>query len=140
MTPARGTDAGMVVPEFTLAVGVLLLPMALLVLSLPGWFEAHAMGRAAAAEAARIVAVDGSEPHTLAAARAAAARIDAHAPGHLAGPPTLATERTEGAVAVVVARVDVVLPALDVPFVGSFGAVTVQVAHREAVDPYRARP
>ena len=58
--PARNdTEAGFVATELTLGLGLLILPVALLVLTLPGWSERQTTARVIARETARTLARDG---------------------------------------------------------------------------------
>lgn len=56
----RSDESGFVAVEFVLGLGVLLLPVALLVMVFPIWSERQEMARVAAREAARIYALTGN--------------------------------------------------------------------------------
>ena len=60
-TARRGTntEAGFVATELILGIGLLILPVALLVLTLPGWSERQTTARVIARETARTLARDG---------------------------------------------------------------------------------
>lgn len=147
-------DDGHVAVELAMGLGLLVLPVALLALSLPTWVQRHAIATAAAQEAARSVVVSGSaEEGRVAALRivAEAARNNGIAPTDLAvcfvshdarvaapdGCGEIALERG----AAVTAHVRVDLPALSLPGSGaSLGAMVRTVSHTEQVDRYRERP
>ncbi len=135
----RATAAhGFVATELALGIGLLLLPVALLVLTLPTWSERQTDAREMAREAARTVVTGGScDP---AAARAVVVTMATNlgvaapdvgvsldcAPGPL--PP-----RGELTVSVTVR-----IPAVNVPGVGAVGAWSWTARHRESIDAYRS--
>lgn len=147
-------DGGYVAVELTLGLGLLVLPMALLALSLPVWIQRHAVATAAAQEAARAVVVAGdaragpdsarrivTETATNNGLDPADLRVcfvahpdDLPAPG-TCGPVTL---RRASAVT---AHVRVRLPALALPGLDvALGSMTRTVSHTERVDRYRGLP
>ena len=132
---ARG-EAGFVAVEWVVAVGFLLFPTVLLVLSFPAWVERQGMARVAAQEAARALALAND---TESGAEAGRALADEIARNHGVDPATLAlsyegTTRRGGSVTATVA---VDLPALTFPGLGSLGSVTWSTRHTELVDRYR---
>lgn len=140
-----GRDAGSAPLELVLGVGLLLLPLACVVLALPVWVERQSAARVVAQEAARaaVLAADGD------AVRAASGVAGRVAGAHGLGPDDVVVQvRTDpprggeagGGIAAVVADVEVRMPALVVPGLGTFGAWTWTTAHRELVDPYRGTP
>lgn len=134
-------QAGTVAPEFAAGVGFLVLPVVVLVLSLPGWFEARHAGRVAAAQAAREAA---TAPNPIAAATGAAAIVDRLLADHgveAAKPLALiTTPPTSGGVETVTASVTVRVPALQLPFVGPVAGFDHTVRHTQPLDRYRATP
>lgn len=125
--------------ELVLAVGLLLVPLACLVLVLPTWVERQSMARLAAREAARTVA--------LAASWDAGAQAAADAARRIAGAHGVTPEEIDVALggnlepgASVVATVTVTMPAVVVPGVASLGAWSWSTAHAEPVDTYRSWP
>lgn len=127
--------------EFVAGVGVLLLPVVLLVASLPGWAEYASAARVAAQEAARILAVEG--PEAASAADAVARQVGQNHRASVeitevgwelrrAGVDTPPQEY-------VVVTVDVEMPALPLPFVEGFGGFRYTATHAEALDVYRSR-
>lgn len=148
------SEEGHVAVELALGLCLLVLPMALLALSLPTWVQRQAIATAAAQEAARSVVVSGSAEE----GRDAGLRIVAEAavnngiePVDLAvcfvshdvtvpapgGCGSVVLERGTA----VTAHVRVRLPALSLPGSdASFGAVARTVSHTEQVDRYRGRP
>lgn len=147
-------DGGYVAVELTLGLGLLVLPMALLALSLPVWVQRHAVATAAAQESARAVVVAGDARtgtrNALGIVTETAANNgldpadlqvcfvthpeDLPAPGNC-GPVTL---RRGSAVT---AHVRVRLPALALPGLDvALGSMTRSVSHTERVDRYRGLP
>ena len=140
MSPAprrrlRG-DGGFVAVEWVVAVGFLLFPTALLVLSFPAWVEREGMAQVAAQEAARAVALAND---TESGAEAGRALTDEIARNHGVDPTTMAVsyEGTTRRGGTVTATVAVQLPALTIPGLGSLGSVTWSTRHTELVDRYR---
>ena len=120
-----------------LALGLLVLPVALLVLTLPGWSDRQVTARVISREVARRTAREGV--CDVAAARALTATMAANL-----GVPSseLSTDVScaDGAVlepgADVEARVTVLMPAVEVPGIGAVGAWSWTARHREPVDRY----
>lgn len=150
--PGRGQD-GHVAIELSLGVGLLVLPMALLVLSFPVWIERTAIATAAAQEAARSVVVaasagEGSDAAERVVAEVAANNaidpsdlrvcLTAHSPSAPPGPCGPITLRRGAAIT---AHVQVRLPALSLPGLDiQLGDVVRTVSHTEHVDRYRGFP
>ena len=141
MRTGRRGERGFVALELAAGVALLLFPVAVLVASLPGWFDRQSLARQAARDAARAVVLDGTcrDDVAWAAALLVASGGDV-APGELrveldCVPGTvLARDRT------VSARVTVDMPAVTVPVIGSVGAWRWTAGHTEPVDPYGSRP
>lgn len=122
--------------EWVLAIGVLLLPIAVVVLSFPAWVERQGMARSAAEEAARAVALASDTESGIEAGRGL---VDQIARNHGVDPTTMSV-RFEGEAVrggAVRAVVTVKLPALRFPGMGSVGAVDWSTSHTELVDQYR---
>lgn len=135
----RRREAGGVPVEFALGVGVLVLPVALLVLTLPTWVERQSAARLAAREAARTVVVADSLAAGIAAGHDAAARVATNHgidPADL--PVTFAGSLARGGT--VTATVDARFPATAFPGLGAAGAFSVTITHTEHVDAYRSLP
>jgi hypothetical protein len=132
---------GFVAIELAAGVALLVFPVALLVASLPGWFDRQSLARQAARDAARAVVLDGTCRDDVASA--AAVRV---ARGGGVAPDEMRVELdcvTGGALArdgLVTARVTVDMPAVSVPLVGSVGGWRWTAGHTEPVDPYGSRP
>lgn len=133
------SERGGVPVEFALGVGVLVLPVALLVLSLPTWVERQSAARLAAQEAARAAVLADSMAAGTAAGQAAAAQV---AVNHAIDPADLTVTFTGGVArgqeltATVTAR----FPALAIPGIGDAAGFTWAVHHTERVDAYRSIP
>lgn len=148
----RGDERGVAPVELALAVGMLLIPMAILVLSIAPWIERQSMARVAAGEAARVLVLSsGSEPdHERAvdvAVRVAAnhgvsagdIRVVFCAPdgaSHEVGAASRCGPLARGSLVAV--EVQVVVPAATVPGIGSFGEATVSSRVTEQVDLFRS--
>lgn len=119
--------------------GMLVLPVALMVLTFPTWVERQSMARLAAREAARTVVVADTFAEGAAAAEAVARQVAAN---HGLSPDDLALSlsgelRRGGSVT---ASVAVRVPAVTIPGMAHVGAVTWTTAHTESVDRYRSLP
>lgn len=141
--PGRGrsSEAGFVATELVLGLGLLVLPVALLVLTLPGWSERQTTARVIAREAARTVARDGRcEPEVaVALARTMAGNL-----GVTLHDVDVDVQCSPGAVLVpgseLEVDVTVRMPAVHVPGVGNVGEWTWTARHREPVDRYASAP
>ncbi|MGH9164280.1 MAG: pilus assembly protein [Acidimicrobiales bacterium] len=115
MRPRRSTtQRGSAAIELALAIGLLLLPVALLVITLPTWPERQTVARAAAAEASRAVVLAASWTEGADDAEAAVAQAAAN---HGLDPADVTLELAGGLErgASVTARVTVEMPALVLP-------------------------
>jgi hypothetical protein len=141
--PRRGrrADAGFVAVELVLGIGLLVLPVALLVLTLPGWSERQSTARSIAREVAR----DGARASQcdLDRARALAAMMAENLglPGddvqaHLDCPPGVPLDGGTD----LAAEVTVKMPAVQVPLIGAVGEWDWTARHREPVDRYGSAP
>ena len=117
MKRSRHSDRGAVAVELPLAVGLLLLPVAVLVMVLPQWPESKSVATVAAKEAATLFATAGSPEEGEAAAQAAVDRSAANYGRTLT--LTITGDWCRGCT--VTATVTVAVPALNVPFIGSTG-------------------
>jgi len=137
--PRRGSsEQGYVAAELALGVGLLVFPVAMLVLTLPTWSERQSVARAIAREAARTVAVGGTCDEGTARA------VGATMAGNLGMrdgvdvaldcAPGQRLRRGES----VTARVTVRMPAVDIPGIGAVGAWSWTAHHSEPVDQYRS--
>jgi len=132
----RRDEAGFVVAEWTLAVGLLLLPTIFIVLSFPQWVERTSLARSAAQEASRAVAVAND---TASGVERGTEMVSEIAANHGVDPSTVsvsfAGDTTRGSS--VTATVTVAMPALSFPGFGSVGSVHWSTSHTELVDQYR---
>jgi hypothetical protein len=137
----RRRERGFAAIELSAGVALLVLPVALLVLSLPQWSSRQGVARLAARDAARVVALAGWCDRD--AAQGAVDRIAADAdlaPGALGLTLYCVAASPLPRGGAVTARVTVVMPVLDVPILGRAAAWTWTAQHREPVDPYGSRP
>jgi hypothetical protein len=137
----RAAERGFIATELALGLGLLVFPVALLVLTLPGWSERQATGRVIAREVARRIARDGvcdqGAARVLGATMATnlgvpadGFAVDVVCPGGAVLDPGADVE----------ARVTVQMPAVDIPGIGAVGAWSWTARHREPVDRYGASP
>lgn len=144
----RRSQRGSAPIELVLAIGLILIPMALLSLSFGPYLERMVLVRIAAAEAAReLVLSDGSAEGVLALmaeiARNHGVQVDDVAVGFCGGAIRPVTERpgpgcgppAKGAEFTVTVAVGV--PALVTPY-GEVGKLTVRASHAEIVGLYRS--
>lgn len=141
-------EPGSAAMELVVGTGFLVLPVALLVLSLPTWADTHTMARTAAREAARtvVLASDPTDTAALAAGRTAAATVARNHGGTLTGAPVFDWEHeavagSEGTLTQphVTVTVTVEMPALAIPLMGEWASFGWSVTHREPLDLYRSR-
>ena len=136
----RGTarvEGGFVATELALGIGVLLLPVAVVVLTIPTWSERQTTGRAIAREVARVVAragfCDDVVAHGLADLMAANLGLDRR-------DLQVELDCVPGALLVpgddVQVSVTVQMPAVHLPALGSVGAWSWTARHRQPVDRY----
>lgn len=141
------SDNGHAAVELALAVGVLLLPVAIFVASLGPWLEERVAAGAAAAEAARVAAIEldlvaGAEVALKAIAShgvdPAAARLGwcGSAPTEILS-PSGSCPLTRGSVVQV--EVELWVPLIATPW-GQVGGVWAGATHTEPVDLYRSIP
>lgn len=135
-------DAGFAALEFVAGIGLLVLPIAILVLSVPQWAETQTSARSIAREAARVLATAESDAAGQRDAAAMAERIAANLGTELSAPVRFrgSVETPAGRESDVTASVTVRLPLLNLPFFSGLAAVDWVVEHTEPVDPYRSRP
>ncbi|NNC39725.1 MAG: hypothetical protein HKN95_03445 [Acidimicrobiia bacterium] len=151
---AWANDRGSTPIEFALAVGFLLIPMAVLVMSIAPWVERQSMARVAAGEAARVLVLSaGSTPDEATATSVALLiasnhGVDSSDVAVFFCAPSDATEAVKesshcpdlvrGALVDVEVRVRV--PAATVLGIGTFGEATVSARVTEQVELYRSFP
>jgi len=133
-----GEDRGSAAVELPVGIGFLLVPIVLVLVTVPGLVEHRTVARLAAAEAARVVVLGDGSPDSAATAVGVARRLTA-------GYESVDVELCGGGCVltrggVVEVRVTVRVPALSIPMVGEVGAIEVSAVHREQVDAYRSLP
>ena len=140
-------DRGHAVVEFALAVGVLLLPVALAVLSFGPWLEHRVIARAAAAEAARVAVVelDHSAGTAMATRVITGHGLDADSARlGWCGSIPMSIEAPAGSCpltrgSVTEATVEIWVPLVTTPW-GPVGGLWASASHSEPVDLYRSLP
>ena len=129
-------DRGAAAIELPLAAGLLLLPMAMLVMLLPQWPERQTIARAAAKDAATVLA---NAPDASSGTQLANAAVEQAAANHGLPPGTMTVEFGGQwcRACTVTATVTIDIPAVDVPAVGTVGAFTWSTSSAARVDDYR---
>ena len=132
-------ESGYVAAELAIGVGLLLFPVALLVLTLPSWSERQTTARAIAREVGRVVAVRGVCDRDRAVGTAASMAVNLGlAPSELdVALDCAAGARLERGSDLHVA-VTVRVPAVDIPGIGAVGEWSWTAHHDEPVDQYRS--
>lgn len=123
--------------DMTLAVGLIMLPVVMLVASLPAWVETRSMAELAAQEAARTVVLADDQAGGEAAGTAAARLI---ATNHGIDGSSLTISYT-GVLEwgqEITATVRVPMPVLSIPLIGTFTVGDFTAQHTERVDDYRS--
>ena len=135
----RDPEAGFVATELVLGIGLLVVPVALLVLTLPGWSERQVTARVISREVARRLARDGV--CDVVGSRALGATMA----GNLGVPGAQVSVDVSCAAGAalapggdVEARVTVTMPAVNLPGIGAIGAWSWTARHREPIDRYVA--
>mgnify|MGYP003134334180 CR=1 FL=1 len=140
MSPPRtDRDAGAAAIELPLAVGLLLMPIAVVVMLVPQWPERQTVARSAAKEAATLYA---NAPSRSAGIELAQASVAQAAANH-GLPPTALTVALGGEwcrACTVTASVTVDIPAVAVPFAGTVGAFSYTSSSSARIDDYRSLP
>lgn len=132
-------DAGAAAVELPLAVGLLLLPLAMIVMLVPQWPERQTVARSAAKEAATLYANAADEASGAELARATVAQAAANH-GLPASALTVEFAGDWCRACTVTAAVTVDIPAVAVPFVGSVGAFTYTADSSARIDDFRSLP
>jgi hypothetical protein len=128
-------ERGSVPVEFAAAIGLLLIPAVLLVMSFAPWVERQMMAREIARDVARSVVMNAVVEGADAMAGQAAVNygVDPEDVSVVVGGDL-------GRGGLVTATVTVRMPAMSIPGIGGFGSVTWSVHHTEQVDLYRSLP
>ncbi len=133
------SESGAVAIELPAAIGLLLLPLALLVITIPTWPERQTVARSAASEAARTAVLASSWEEGI----DAGADVVALAAQNYGLDPADLTVSWEGAFGrgeSITATVTVRMPALVVPGLTTVDPWTWSASHTERVDDYRSLP
>jgi hypothetical protein len=135
----RADERGYVAGELAIGIGLLVFPVALLVLTLPTWSERQTTARSVAREVGRIVAVAGvcDRERALETGHDMARNLGlppADLDIELDCAPGERLTRGES----VRASVTVAVPAIDVPGIGGVGAWSWTAHHSEPIDQYRS--
>lgn len=135
----REREGGYVAAELALGIGLLVFPVALLVLTLPTWSERQTTARSIAREVARVVAVEGVCDRGLAIETGEEmARNLGLAPSDFDVALDCSTGARLSRGRNVQASVTVGVPAVDIPGIGAIGAWAWTAHHSEPVDQYRS--
>ena len=129
-------DRGAAAVELPLAVGLLLLPISMIVMLVPQWPERQTVATAAAKDAATIYA-NAADPETgVLLARESVAQAATNY-GLPADALTLALDGEWCRACTVTASVTVNIPAIDLPFAGTVGALAWTATSSARIDDYR---
>ena len=139
MNRSRRTHCGFIAAEYALGVGLLLIPIGMLVITIPVWPARQSVARVAATEAARTAVQQATLPQAVGAGDDAAHRV-AQNYGLDPSDLTVAWRGDVGRGGAMTAVVNIRMPAVAVPGIGGVGAWTWTVAHTEKVDAYRSYP
>jgi hypothetical protein len=135
----RTPESGFVATELVLGLGLLVLPVALLVLTLPGWSERQVTARVISREVARRTAragvCDAAEARALGVTMARNLGVPAD---EFSVQLSCADGATLAPGSDVEARVTVTMPAVELPGIGAVGVWSWTARHREPVDRYAA--
>ena len=133
-----GVEDGYVSLELVLGLALLVLPIALIGLTLPTWLARQNLARLAAQQAARTgVIADSPEQGAAAAGTVVAdAGLDPARDLRVAWDPASSFARG----GLVKVNVTVESPAIDIPFLGRFGSFPLTASFSERVDLYRSGP
>ena len=135
----RSREDGYVAAELALGIGLLVFPVALLVLTLPTWSERQTTARSIAREVSRVVAVAGVCDRGRAAETGNdMARNLGIAPSDVEVQIDCAPGARLPRGGSVRASVTVAVPAVTFPGIGSVGAWSWTAYHSEPVDQYRS--
>ena len=121
----------------TLAVGLIMIPLVMLVASIPRWVETRSMAELAAQEAARQAVLADTQSSGQAAGETMARQI---ADNHGVDGATLIVS-FDGILdwgEEITASVTVPMPLLSIPLIGDFVATNYVAEHTERVDDYRS--
>lgn len=130
---------GFVATELALGIGVLLVPVAMLVLTVPSWSERQATARAIAREAGRTVAVAGwcDLDRARAVSNAMALNLGVE-PGDVSVALEDCAPGRLPRGGVVTVSVTIQLPAVAIPGIANVAEWHWTARHTEPVDPYRS--
>lgn len=132
-------DRGFAAIEMPLAIGLFLIPLALIVITLPTWPERQTVARAAATEAARAAVLADSWEDGIAAGEEAVAQAASNH-GFDASDISVSWAGSFERGGSITATVTVRMPALVIPGVTAVEAWTWSSSHTERVDDYRSLP
>ena len=134
-----GDQQGLAAAELAIFTGLILLPVLILVASVPLWWERQSLGRLAAQEAARAVALADDWDQGVATGSATVNQLAAN---HGIDPAdvsvSFAGSLDRGGT--VTAATTVTVPALAVPYIVTVPTFELSFAHTETVDAYRSFP
>ncbi len=135
--PRNARDRGAAAVELPLAVGLLLLPISMVVMLVPQWPERQTVATAAAKEAATTLA---NAPDAATGMQRASEVVSSAAANHGLPPGSMSVEFSGDwcRACTVTASVSVVIPAIDVPLVGTVGSFTWTASSSARIDDYRS--
>jgi len=135
----RSDDRGVAAVDMFAVIIIAMIPVFVIVMSVPSWVERMSFARVAAQEAARAAVLADTWEEGQAQAGDVVTEIAANydVPG---GTSSLALSGALERGATVSATVSVQTPTLTIPFVTTVGSTTLSSTHTEIVDHYRSLP
>jgi len=134
----RHPNGGYVSLELILGLALLVLPITLIVLTVPTWLARQNAARLAAQQAARVAVVSGSPDQGRKAARTVATDAGLDPAKNLTVAYEPGSSFARGGLVTV--KVTVQTPAAFIPFVGGVGSFPMTATFSERVDLYRSGP
>ena len=134
MTARRRRDRGSAELEMVLATGLIMLPIAVLVMLLPRWPESTSAASSTAKEAATLIAVASGPDAGIAAAQAAVDRAQANLDQEL----RLEVEGSWCRGCTVTVLISVRMPGIDIPGIGSAAAWWWTARSAVRIDDFRS--
>ena len=136
----RRGEAGFISVEYAVAIGLLLIPIGLLVITMPSWPERQTIGRVAAEEAARVAALADNADEAAYEGEAIALQVVSNwgLDDEDVADIDISTDGAFGRGAQVRATVVMEMPALAIPGFGVFNGWSWTAEHTEVVDQYRS--
>lgn len=132
-------DRGVAAIDIIVVIIIAMIPVFVIVMSVPTWVDRLLFARTAAQEAARVMVLADTWEEGQSQANEMVQQVAANH-GVPAGETSLTLGGQLERGATVSATVSVQTPAINIPFVTTIGSVTLSRSHTEIVDHYRSLP